>query len=95
MAVHNAIARGGNNAAHNRARQIEYAIRQIGERGNAKHRALHHAASVPRNKHRRHGGRILSGAAQHSLVDAQAAIDVAKHTAGEQNAYVLVGSGSV
>ena len=86
----NLISSGSHNNAHQRTKNVEEAVGQIGERGHAQHGALRHAARVPWNQYRCHRNRILSGAAEKPVFKTVLAVDLAKHVARKQYAHILV-----
>ena len=53
---------GGVDDGHQGGEQTEEGVGQVGEGGNAKHGGLCHAAGVPGDKYRHHGGAVLGGA---------------------------------
>ena len=84
-----------NEYAHQRADEVEETIRKVCESRHAEHRALRHAARVPRNKYRgnRHG--IFGGATQQPAFVTLILINIAKHIPGQNDRDILIGRGYI
>ena len=77
----NLITYGGNKDAHQGTDDVEKAIRQISEGGNAKNGALRHATRVPRNEHRGDCHAVLCGTTQKATFKTLTIVNLFKHIA--------------
>ena len=88
-------ADGSDKDAHQRGKQVEETIGEIGEGGDAQHRGLCHATGVPGDEHRGDGGRILCCTAQQSRLIAFLLIYLFIYISIEDDGDELVASGDV